>query len=216
MTARIVDYPTLAQALLDFSHRTDVGNFQDYFIQFGEFRIYRDIFSKNMGDGVQWMEQTFAGVMDPLTGFVPVPAGYLAMKDAQATNGSGAVATLLYKDPQWIYSNYPLRAAEGFPKYIARDSTNFIFGPFPDDAYGLVGTYYGQSAPITALNPTTWMTTFCPELLFASCMLELQPFLRDQDGAGMWQDMYDAKLMGLIDLDRSERLAAGAMSSDPE
>lgn len=215
MTARIVDYPSLAQALLDFSHRTDVANFQDYFIQFGEFRIYRDIFSRNMGDGVQWMEQTFVGTIDPLSGFCPVPTGYLAMKDAQATNGS-AVSTLLYKDPQWIYSNYPIRAADGFPKYIARDATNFVFGPFPDDMYGLVGTYYGQSSPITALNPTTWMTTFCPELLFASCMLELQPFLRDQEGAGMWQDMYDAKLTGLIDLDRSERYAAGAMSSDPE
>lgn len=215
MTARIVDYPTLAQALLDFSHRTDVGNFQDYFIQFGEFRIYRDIFSKNMGDGVQWMEQPFTGTMDALTGFVPVPLGYLAMKDAQVITDS-AVTTLLYKDSQWIYGNYPNRMADGVPKYIARDATNFVFGPFPDDAYGLSGTFYGQSNPITALNPTTWMTTFCPELLFASCMLELQPFLRDQDGAAMWQDMYDAKLMGLIDLDRSERYAAGSMSSDAE
>lgn len=216
MTARISDYPTLAQALMDFSHRVDIANFQDYFIQFGELKIYRDIFSQNMGNGVQWMEASFTGTIDALTGFMPVPVGYLALKDAQVSDGVGDTATLLYKDPQWIYSNYPIRQASGLPAYLARESTNFIFGPFPDNPYAVSGTYYAQSAPLTAQNPTTWMTQFCPELLFASCMMELQPFLRDAAGTAMWESQYDAKLSGLIDLDKSERLAAGAMTSSPE
>jgi hypothetical protein len=212
MTARIVDYPSLAQALLDFSHRTDVANFQDYFIQFGEYRIYRDIFSRNLGDGVQWMEQALSGAINPVTGLVPIPTGYLALKDAQVSDGNADLFTLLYKDSQWIYSNYPVRMASGLPKYIARDATNFIFGPFPDAGYSIAGTYYGSGTPISVTNPTTWMTSFCPELLLASCMLELQPFLRDGTGAQMWTAMYEAKLTGLIDLDRSERYSAGTMS----
>ena len=214
MTARIVDYPSLAQALQDFSHRIDVANFQNYFIQFGELRIYRDVFSRNMGNGVQWMEATLAGSMDPGTGFMPVPAGYLALKDAQVTDGNSDIFTLLYKDPQWIYANYPVRQPTGLPGYMARDATNFVFGPFPDFGYAVSGTYYLQSNPISLSNPTTWMTTYCPELLFAACMVEMQPFLRDADGKEMWEDQYEAKLVGLIDLDKSERLAAGAMATD--
>lgn len=211
---KIQDYPTLAQALVDFSHRTDIVNFQNYFIQFGELRIYRDIFSQNMGNGVQWMEATLSGVIDPITGFMAVPTGYLALKDAQVTDGAGDVFTLNFKDPQWIYANYPVRQASGLPGYIARDATNFVFGPFPDASYGVSGTFYAQSNPLTASNPQTWMTTYCPELLFAACMMELQPFLRDADGQGIWEAQYASKLTGLIDLDKSERLAAGAMSTD--
>lgn len=215
MTARIIDYPSLAQALQDFSHRVDIANFQDYFIQFGELKIYRDIFSQNMGNGVQWMETTLSGNINA-TGSFTVPVDYLALKDAQVTDGNGAVFTLIYKDPQWIYTKYPIRQPEGLPAYIARDASSFVFGPFPGDMYAVSGTYYAQSPPISKTNPTTWMTSICPELLFASCMMELQPFLRDADGAQMWESQYDSKLLGLIDLDKSERLAAGAMTTNAQ
>jgi hypothetical protein len=211
MTARIQDYPTLVHALKDFQHRVDIANFQDYFVQFGELRIYRDLFSQNMGNGVQWLETPFVGNINPVTGFLPVPTGYLALKDAQVTDGNNDVFTMIYKDPQWIYTKYPIRQPSGLPAYLARDATNFVFGPFPADAYAVSGTYYAQSNPLNASNPTTWMTTYCPELLFASCMLELQPFLKDAAGGEMWQSQYDAKLLGLLDLDRSERLSAGTM-----
>jgi hypothetical protein len=213
---RIIDYPSLAQALQDFSHRVDIANFQDYFIQFGELRIYRDIFSQNMGNGVQWMEATLTGNINATTGTLAVPSGYLALKDAQVTDGNGAVFTLIYKDPQWIYTKYPIRQPEGLPAYIARDATNFVFGCFPGDAYAVSGTYYVQSPAISKTNPTTWMTSICPELLFASCMVELQPFLKDSEGAEMWEAQYDSKLLGLIDLDKSERLAAGAMTTNAQ
>jgi hypothetical protein len=212
MTARIQDYPTLAQALQDFQHRIDIANFQDYFIQFGELKIYRDIFSQNMGNGVQWMETIISGAVDPNTGFYPVPSGYLSLKDMQVSDGSGNTWTLIYKDPQWVYARYPVRQASGVPAYVARDGQNFVFGPFPDDGYAITGTYYMQSAPLTSFNPTTWMTTICPELLFASCMVELQPFLKDQAGSDMWGTMYTSKLEGLLSLDKADRLSAGTMA----
>lgn len=101
---RISDYPSLAQALQDFSHRVDIANFQDYFIQFGELKIYRDIFSQNMGNGVQWMEAPLSGNINATTGTLTVPTDFLALKDAQVTDGNGSVFTLIFKDPQWIYT----------------------------------------------------------------------------------------------------------------
>jgi len=213
---KIQDYPTLAQALLDFSHRVDIASYQDYFINFGEARIYRDIFSKNMGNGVQWMETPFSATINATTGLVALPSGYIALKAMQITDGNSDTFTLLYKDPQWLYSNYPIRQPTGLPAYVARDGTNFVFGPFPDAAYALTGTYYQQSAPLSSTNTTTWMTAYASDLLFASCMRELQPFLKDVGWQQNWDAIYQDKLASLLDFDKAERFAPGAMTIEVE
>lgn len=207
----IFDYFTLAQALQDFSHRSDIANYQDYYIQQGETRIYRDIFTENIGNGVKWLERGFAGNTSQGTG-TPLPLGYLALKTMQVVDGYGNITTLLYKDAQWVYTNYPLRQQQQMPAYVAREGQQFIFGPAPDTVYTLTGTYYAQSAALTALNPTTWMTTICPDLLLAACMIELQPFLKDSKALKTWQAIYATKLNALVNLDQSERVSAGTMS----
>jgi len=205
----IFDYFSLAQAILDFSHRTDIANYQDYYIQQAETRIYRDIFAQNIGNGVKWLEQAFTGIA---SGGTPTPTGYLALKAMQVTDSFGNVYTLLYKDPQWIYTNYPVRQAAGIPAYVARDGANFVFGPYPDSAYALTGTVYAASTPLSATSPTSWMTNVCPDLLLASCMIELQPFLKDPAALKTWQTIYAQKLMALVNLDQSERVAPGVLS----
>ena len=207
----IFDYFTLAQALQDFSHRTDIGNYQDYYIQQGETRIYRDLFTQNIGNGVKWLEQSFLSFTTQGSG-TPLPSGYLALKTMQVNDSYGNLTTLLYKDPQWMYTNYPIRQQQQMPAYVARDGQQFIFGPAPDTVYTLTGTYYQQSAALTSSNPTTWMTTICPDLLLAACMIELQPFLKDTKALKVWQKIYADKMVALVNLDQSERVSAGTMS----
>lgn len=211
---KITDFPSLSTAIADFAHRADVANFQ-YFIQFGELKIYRDIPNNNMGNYVQWMERPFTGFIDA-NGLLPLPSGYLSLKEAQVTDGDGDSFELIYKDPEWIYSRYPCRQPTMLPAYIAREGTNFIFGPFPSDAFQVNGTAYAQSAQLTASNPQTWMTTVCPDLLFSSCMMELQPFLRDVDGQEMWSQLYQDQLSSLIALDMAERFAPGTLTMDAQ
>src|SRR6185437_218755 len=132
---RIIDYPSLVQALADFSHRSDLGQFYQYFTQFGELKIYRDIFAGNLGNGIRWIEQPLTGNIDAVTGFVSVPAGYLSLKDFQVTDDNGNQGTLILTDAQYIYTAYPIRQPDGIPAYVARDGQNFVFGPFPSDSF---------------------------------------------------------------------------------
>ena len=233
--SRIVDYSSLAQSILDFAHRTDLINYQDYFIQMGEQRIYRDLVGSSMGDGVKWLEMTLLGQIglggntvdsvgtadSTLTvdmtstgaaGSFPVPVGYISLKDMQVTDGNSDEFTLLYKDPQWIYSNYPIREATGIPRYVARDGANFIFGPYPDSNYSIQGTYYGTSTPLSSTNTSTWMTSICPDVLLAACMIEVMTFLKDQNGNAFWTQIYGQKLEGLIAFDKADRTAPGALT----
>lgn len=211
----IYDYFSLAQALLDFSHRNDIANFQDYFILGGEQRIYNDVFTRNFGNGVLQMEQVFTGTIGS-SGTVALPSGYIQLKGMQVGDGQGNVFTLLYKDPQWIYSNYPIRQPAGIPAYVARDGSNFVFGPYPDSQYSLTGTYYAESTPLSSSNTTTWMTVYIPDILLAACMIEAQPFLKDPQAAGMWQAIYDQKLAAFVDGDKAEGMAPGSMTMEVE
>jgi hypothetical protein len=209
---RIIDYPSLVQALADFAHRSDLTPYYQYFTQFGELKIYRDIFAGNLGNGIRWIEQPLTGNIDAVTGFVSVPAGYLSLKDFQVTDGNGDQYTTIVTDAPFLYTRYPIRQPDGIPAYVARDGLNFVFGPFPSDAYAFTATYYGTATPIGPTNPSTWMTAQCSDLLFASCMMEMQPFLRDQTALGYWQNVYTQKLNGFIDRDKSERYAPGALT----
>jgi hypothetical protein len=118
--ATVVDYASLKQAVLDFTHNAALSTYNDYFIQIAENRIYRDVFQKNDGMGLRWME---AALIQYATagGTITVPSDYLGIKYATIADGSSNTFDLIKKEPQWIYSNYPQRTAQGVPAYFGRD-----------------------------------------------------------------------------------------------
>lgn len=206
----IYNYTTFLQAILDFSHRTDITNYLDYFVQAAELRIYKDLFAKNIGNGSIWLETPFSTVI--VSSSITLPAGYLALKYALIATGDGYVKTLLYKDPQWIYTNYPVRTPAAFPAYIARDGSNFIFGPYPDSNYTISGYYYATLPPISATNPQTWMTTYIPDVFLAAAMIEVQKFVKDYAALKLWVSLYESKLESAVSSDKAERLSPGTLT----
>lgn len=207
--ATIVDFSSLSQAIQDWTHRSDLAPFTDNFIQWGENDIYRDILLNNFGQGTRSMEATLTGIM--INGSVAVPADYIALKAAQVVDNGGGVNTLYLKDPQWIYDRYPMRQAQGLPKYIARDAAAFVFGPYPDSGYSLTGTYYQRGAALSQTNPTTWLVTLASDLMLAAAMRAVQPFLLDSEKSAVWDGIYNTKLAGLIAYDTAEKWAAATM-----
>lgn len=88
----------------------------------------------------------------------------------------------------------------------------FIFGPYPDNAYMLQGTYYA-SAPLLSLSQTTnWMVLNTPSLLLDACMVEAAKFLEDDAKLQRWQGAYSAKLTALVNADKAERWAASTLA----
>lgn len=282
MGATIVDYATLTQAILDFTHRSDLASYTDYFIQQAQESINKDIFSENMGNGIKYMETSYA----PFAiagGVAAVPSDWLAPKAFQVVDSAGDVFDLEFQHPTWIYNQYPVRQAQALPAFIARDvapnssvtgsisgttltvsavasgtvavgqpytgtgvSTNtivtaegtgtggtgtytvnnsqtvasetltgggsvFIFGPYPDSAYTIQGTYYSKAALLSGTQATNWMVLNCPTLLHAACMMKAMLFTRDVDGLQLWGSIYQGELNDLINEDKAERWAAATM-----
>jgi len=213
------DYASLSQKIADYAHRTDLfspsagTSLTDYFLQDAQAKINKDIFDQNLGNGISLMEAPY-GPQVITNGVTPIPSGYLAPKFFTVTDNGGNLFTLILKDPEWLYSNYPLRQAQGLPAYIARDATGFVFGPYPDSAYSIGGTFY-QAAPLLNQSQTTnWMVTSAPDTLFAAAMIQAMLFMRDSEGVSLWQGVYQDALQKLIDQDKAERWGSATMVVD--
>jgi hypothetical protein len=68
----------------------------------------------------------------------------------------------------------------GQPEYFARiTDTEIIFGPTPDQAYGTEVIGVIRPAPMSASNPTTWLSQNLPELMIALGMVFMAGHMRD-------------------------------------
>ena len=107
----------------------------------------------------------------------------------------------------------PALASQTLLVYYAVGSV-FIFGPSPDGAYSVAGTYYAR-APVlsaSAAVTSTWMTNSAPNLLLSGCLREAYKFLRNAETMQMWDGIYQQRLKALVDRDKAERWSAGTMS----
>jgi hypothetical protein len=207
--AGIYDYASLKQAVQDWNARSDVANFVDYFIQRAEQTIYNDIFSMNKGAGVKPMEAALSTVI--ANGVVPLPTGYRALKYMTLTVGSSTYQ-LERRNAEFIYTQYPFRAASSPPQYVARDGSNFVFGPFPDSGYAVSGVYWKQSPQLTVTNTVTWMTTFIPLILLAACNKGIAAFNKDQDAMAWWDADYKDQMASFLLSDRAEEQSGSALA----
>lgn len=174
----LLTYADLKVAVKSWTGRgTEVDASIDDIIAVAERRIYRELRVKQMETA---LSDTVSG------GTIALPTGYVALKYAYIN--MTPVRFLERKTAEWIYERYPNRVAESTPKYIAREASTFIFGPFPDSAYSVAGIYYKRLDPI-ATSVSTIFTDNPDIYLFAGCV-EMSRFLNNQDGVAKFEPMY--------------------------
>jgi hypothetical protein len=96
------------------------------------------------------------------------------------------MVTKEYLDAVWGSST-----GAGVPKWAAMlDDQNIIVGPWPDAAYKVetIGTV--QPAPLSATNPTTFLTLYLYDLFQAASMIAAMEYQRDATGVQSWQGAY--------------------------
>jgi hypothetical protein len=201
----ITDYDSLVQTVADWLHRdnspADLGPFVTTFVQLAQERIYREL-------RVAEMEETFSSTMS--AGVIAVPTGYIELKNAYL-DGS-PVQLLKRKDVEWIYRNYPTRSSDSAPKFIAREKTNFIFGPYPDSDYTVKGTYYKQLDFLSGSNPTNWLITDAPSLLLFASLCEAEPYLQNDPRIAVWETKYQTTRDRIQNADNAEEFSGGPLS----
>lgn len=188
----ITTYAELQTSVTNWLKRSDLSSYTADLISLGEARLYSDL-------RVRAMESSLSTAIS--SGVIALPSDYIDLKHAYIDGTP--VVWLERKSAEWVYANYPTRSAEGKPAFIAREGSNFIFGPYADSGYTVKGIYYARpSALSSALNSI--FTSYPGVYLFAA-LSEAAPFLKDDKRLPMWEAKYtDLKNRIQLESDREE------------
>jgi hypothetical protein len=192
-------YNGLVTAIQNELHRSDLAAYVPDWITLAESRI-----NKNLR--VRQMETSSASTM--ASGVIAVPTNYLSLKNAYISSIQPYQA-LERKTDTWIYDNYPYRVATGTPKFIAREGTNFIFGPYPDSNYVVQLVYWNRFLPLS--TATNSIFTAYPGLWLFGALCESAPWLKDDKRIPVWEGKFKQLLEFVQDEDNDEFLSGGPM-----
>jgi hypothetical protein len=198
--AVITTYTSLLTAIGDYLKRSNLTSFAPNFVQAWEEKFYRQ--PRNFG---RWMEVTGA-IGTIASSVVAVPADYLGLKVAYV-DGENQPA-LDRKSLTQLYGRYPRGVADtGTPKQIARDGTNFVFGPLPDDDYTIKGVYWGKPVVLRSFAGDAaahWLIVNAPDLVLYGSLLQAEPFSKNDARIPIWQQLYSDALQDYRALHREE------------
>lgn len=161
--------------------RSDLTTYLGDFIALGEARLAREL-------RIRGIEADLSVAIS--SGAAAVPADFVELKHARLD------ATPSYplepKDSQWLLRKFPMRTSDGPPQFIAVDGANFIFGPYPDTAYTILGVYYFKPAVLSDSNTTNEWTANVSDALFFASLSESAPFIGQDNRLATWEAKYEA------------------------
>lgn len=195
----ISNYSELQTAVADWLHRADLASIVPDLIRLGELRIFREVRCRDMESS---LSVTIA------SGVAAVPADYIELKFAYV---DGTPATkLLRASASQVYEQYPLRSSTNKPKLIAREGSNFIFGPYPDSTYTIKGVYYARPTSIQSTANTLFTNN--PDLYLMAALCEAAPYIQDDPRVQTWEMKYASIKQQMAFEDGQEYASGGGMA----
>lgn len=167
-------------------------------VTIAEARINREVHSKDNEDSTT---PTVAA------GVVAVPADYQRLRYAYV-NGT-PVTTLERRTLGWIYTTYGTRTASGLPKYIARDGSNFVFGPYPDSAYTVKLGYYKKMPALSSSAHALFTNN--PDLYLFGCLAEVEILVGHDARIKLWEAKYNNILNDVNGFDSAENASGSPL-----
>ena len=107
------------------------------------------------------------------------------------------------------------QVTSGRPDNIARAGVNFYLGPPPDTAYTIELVYYADIPFIDSTNAVNWFSTFAPELILYSALVEAYMFLKDVEKASFWEQKYKQAMIDLADQKNSAEHSGSGLQIKP-
>lgn len=189
----------LKTAITDWAHRGDLSANLDNLILVGEKWIFRHARTSDM-------EAALSVTIS--SGVAALPTDYVDLKYAYIDGTP--VTPLQPKSASYVVLRYPTRSSSDKPKFIARDAGNFIFGPYPDSGYTVVGTYYKRLTSV--LTSANALFTNNPDLYLFAALCELEGFKKDDKRVQMWQARRGQILADVNGEDRAAEFSGGPLT----
>lgn len=192
----------LETAVANWLHRDDLTSRIPEFVTVAETRLFRELRVKDM-------ETAFSTAIT--SGTITLPTSYVDLKYAYVDESP--VTWLERKPAAWIFEKYPTRSSDGKPKFIARQASTFIFGPYPDSTYTIAGVYYKNIGPVSSSAHALFTNN--PDLYLFAALLEAVPFLEDDKRVPLWLAKYNDSLTRLQGQSDREEYSGSTLAVRP-
>ena len=197
-------------------------------IDYAELRMQRDL--DFLSTQISTNAYTFTGGSNTLT--LPT-SQFIVPQTFEVIDNSGNSTPLLPVGKEFIQNVYGSGSTQGLPQYFAvyggdtnttgNTSQNMIVGPTPASSYAVRLTGTIRSAPLSASNTTTFISTYLPDMFIMASMIYISAFQRnfgrlndDPQMAQTYESQYQAlKASALIEENRKKFQAAAWTSYSP-
>lgn len=201
-----MDYHTLVRLIQDNMQKNDelFNNNIPGFIARTEAKL--GLYIRNLGV-IQWVNAT------GLSSKVPKPSNWRTTQSVRVSNGDSSSYPFSKEYEYCRMYDDEIKYAGNVPEYYADNNFDFwYFTNFVNASTASVEIgYFGLPVPLTAVNPTNWWTTYCPQALFYGSMLEASLFTRDDGRAQAFMALAQGELEH-VNAEDKFRLNDGAYS----
>lgn len=155
---------------------------------------------------------------------------FVTLQTIEAVNNNNASTTLLPVSKEYIQNVYGSGGTLGLPQYFAvyggdtattgLTTQSIIVGPTPDAAYPIILTGTVRSAPLSATNTQTFISTYLPDLFIMASMIYISAYQRnfgrmndDPQMAQSYEGQYQALKAGALIEENRKKFESAAWTS---
>lgn len=201
----LATYNDLTTAIADWLDRTDLSaGTINTFVTLAEVDIFQRL-------RIREMETVGSAVIS--SSVIPLPTGYLELKSAYID--TNPLQALQKSTPDFIRSKYSVTGDTGVPRYIAREGTNFIFGPGPNSNYTVDYIYYQEPTSLATSSTTNSISSRCMSLYLYGSLIQAATYLGQEDKIGLWSTVYERLLNNFNQTQETEGFSGNFVSVNP-
>ena len=193
-------------------------------ISYAELRMQRDL--DFLSTQISTTAYSFTSNNNTLT----LPTSQFIVPQTFEVVNSGVSSPLLPVTKEFIQNVYGSGSTTGLPQYFAvyggdtattgNTSQYMIVGPIPNQSYGTILTGTVRSAPLSASNTTTYISTYLPDMFIMASMIYISAFQRnfgrlndDPQMAQTYESQYQALKNSALVEENRKKFEASAWSS---
>lgn len=144
-----------------------------------------------------------------------------------AAPDAGTTVPLLPMSKEALGFLYPSAAGAGVPQYFAMfDQGTILVGPWPDADYTVIIAGTARPLPLSASNPTTFLSTYLPDLFLSAALADGSGYLKefeamkeDPQSGISWEKKYQTQLKSAITEEARKKFQDqgwGSLSTGPQ
>lgn len=201
-SANFINYTGFKAMVADWLNRPDLTNIIPSLISMGEYRLQRDLRTRQM-----LAVATVSTVAGDST--VGLPTDFLEMRDIHLN--TTPISSLYYESPNTFYASS--RATEsGIPRTYTVLGSDIQFAPIPDTAYTLQMLYYAKPTILSSTNSSNVFLANYPDTLLYATLGEAEPYLMNDARLQVWASLYDRAITSISNSDQSSEYSGQPMA----